>query len=129
MSIVTIATVNRRFASTIQTKITKMTPATKLTKVFVYGTLKKGEPNHYWFTKENKGSAKFVCNGKMDIKFPLVVATKYNVPFLLNVPDTGHNVHGEIYSIDSTMLSNLDELEDYPELYDRNIFKVNGSDG
>lgn len=70
-----------------------------------------------------------MCSGKTDIKFPLIVATKYNVPFLLNVPGTGHNVHGEIYSIDDTMLSNLDELEDYPALYDRNIFKVNGSDG
>lgn len=106
-----------------------MTPSKQLVNVFVYGTLKRGEPNHYWLTKENKGFAKFVCNGKTDRKFPLIIATKYNIPFLLNVPNTGHNVHGEIYSIDDKMLSNLDELEDYPELYDRNIFNVNGSDG
>lgn len=106
-----------------------MTTTKRLAKVFVYGTLKMGEPNHHWFEMENKGFAQFICTGKTDTKFPLIIATKYNVPFLLNVPHTGHNVHGEIYLVDDSMLSNLDELEEYPELYDRNIFNVNGSDG
>lgn len=106
-----------------------MTTVKQLFKVFVYGTLKKGEPNHHWLTTECNGLANFVCNGKTIAKFPLIIATKYNIPFLLNAPQTGHNITGEIYSIDEKMLANLDELEDYPKLYDRNIFQVNGSDG
>lgn len=99
------------------------------TFVFVYGTLKKGEPNHHWLTNEKNGFAKFIGSGITMTKFPLIVATKYNIPFLLNAPDTGRNINGEIYSIDDTMLTNLDDLEDYPKLYDRNIFHVDASDG
>lgn len=101
----------------------------QLIKVFVYGTLKKGQPNHYWLTNEENGFANFEGNGKTDIKFPLIIATKYNIPFLLNVPNTGDNVSGEIYSVDEAMLKNLDQLEDYPELYDRNVFTINALDG
>lgn len=106
-----------------------MMTSKQLFQVFVYGTLKKGEPNHCWLTNQENGFAKFISNGKTDTQFPLIVATKYNIPFLLNVPETGHNVNGEIYSVDEEMLKNLDDLEDYPELYDRNIFNVKGSDG
>lgn len=97
--------------------------------VFVYGTLKNGQPNHHWLTNVENGSAEFICSGQTATKFPLIIATKYNIPFLLNVPETGHNINGEIYSVDEKMLSNLDVLEDYPEIYDRNIFKINGTDG
>lgn len=106
-----------------------MSSAKQLIQVFVYGTLKKGEPNHYWIENKENGFAQFVSYAKTDIRFPLIVATKFNIPFLLNVPDTGHNIQGEIYTVDETMLKNLDELEDYPTLYDRNIFNVIGSDG
>lgn len=103
--------------------------AKKLYHVFVYGTLKKGEPNHFYFTTKTNGFAKFVCDGKTVKKFPLIIASKYNVPFLMNVPETGYNITGEIYSVDDMMFGHLDELEDYPLLYDRHIFSVNGSDG
>lgn len=106
-----------------------MFPDKRLITVFVYGTLKKSEPNHHWLTNKENGIAQFVCKGTTDTKFPLLVATKYNIPFLLNVPNTGNNICGEIYSVDETMLKNLDELEDYPDLYDRNVFNVNGLDG
>lgn len=106
-----------------------MSAVKQLISVFVYGTLKKGEPNHYWLTSADHGFAKFQCTAITATKFPLIVATKYNIPFLLNVPDIGHNISGEIYSVDEQMFANLDELEDYPILYDRNIVDVNGSDG
>lgn len=106
-----------------------MAEAKQLFKVFVYGTLKKGEPNHYWLTSQANGFAKFESNGNTVSKFPLIVGTKYNIPFLLNVPNIGHNICGEIYSIDDNMLAKLDDLEDYPDLYDRNIFDIEASDG
>lgn len=106
-----------------------MSATKQLIQIFVYGTLKKGEPNHYWLTSVDNGFAKFECTATTATKFPLIVATKYNIPFLLNVPDIGHCISGEIYSVDEKMFANLDELEDYPILYDRNIFDVTGSDG
>lgn len=58
----------------------------KLHKVFVYGTLKRGEPNHGWFSKHENGYHKFLCNAKTVEKYPLIIGTKYNIPFLLYSP-------------------------------------------
>lgn len=71
----------------------------------------------------------FVCAGVTVNKFPLIVATKYNVPFLLNRPGTGRFIRGEVYEIGESMLAHLDDLEDYPQLYSRIIINVKGSDG
>lgn len=101
----------------------------RLTKVFVYGTLKKGEPNHHWLTAEKNGVAKYVGGGTSLIKLPLVVATKYNIPFLLNVPGSGHRISGEVYEVDDQMLLNLDDLEDYPKLYKRVSVDIKTSEG
>ncbi|XP_002015676.2 putative gamma-glutamylcyclotransferase CG2811 isoform X1 [Drosophila persimilis] len=88
-------------------------------RVFVYGTLKSGEPNHHWLTKKENGQAQFLGRGTTAVKFPLVVGTRYNIPFLLAWPGDGHNIHGEIYEVDEAMFSKLDQLEDYPNYYDR----------
>lgn len=56
------------------------------TKVFVYGTLKRGEPNHGWFEKHESGKFKLVCEAKTVEQYPLIIATNYNIPFLLYSP-------------------------------------------
>ncbi|XP_055374256.1 putative gamma-glutamylcyclotransferase CG2811 isoform X2 [Condylostylus longicornis] len=89
--------------------------------VFVYGTLKRNQPNHYWLTDPENGEAIFIGEGKTKEKFPLVVGTRYNIPFLLNKVGVGNNIEGEIYEINDKMLSKLDILEDYPQYYDREI--------
>ncbi|KAJ0170336.1 hypothetical protein K1T71_014264 [Dendrolimus kikuchii] len=93
-------------------------------KVFVYGTLKRNEPNHHWLTNIKNGSGKFLSEGTTKNKYPLVIATRYNIPFLLYQPGTGHYVKGEIYEVDNTMLSNLDILEDHPNYYIREIDEI-----
>ncbi|KAL7737588.1 hypothetical protein ACLKA6_007702 [Drosophila palustris] len=90
-----------------------------LKRVFVYGTLKRGEPNHFWLTKKENGVSQFLAKGKTVTKFPLVIGTRYNIPFLLNKPDVGHHIEGEIYEVDDAMFAKLDELEEYPRYYDR----------
>ncbi|XP_018337897.1 PREDICTED: putative gamma-glutamylcyclotransferase CG2811 isoform X2 [Trachymyrmex septentrionalis] len=90
-----------------------------LHRVFVYGTLKRGEPNHGLMKDTAHGYAKFLGLGKTTIQYPLVIATKYNIPFLLKKPNTGNYVFGEIYDVDSNMLKRLDELEEHPKLYER----------
>lgn len=62
--------------------------ATRFHKVFVYGTLKKQEPNHHWFSKDNNGYYKFICNAETIEKYPLIIGTRYNIPFLLYSPGT-----------------------------------------
>ncbi|KAF1762547.1 hypothetical protein GCK72_010809 [Caenorhabditis remanei] len=58
-------------------------------KVFVYGTLKTGEPNHKVLS-ETEGEYRFISAGTTIEKFPLVVGTKYNIPFLLDDAGTGN---------------------------------------
>lgn len=100
-------------------------------KIFVYGTLKKGQPNHEFLMDKEKGTAQFICQAKTIEKYPLLVATSFNLPFLLNLPDVGNRIVGEVYEVDSTMLSSLDEFEDYPEMYNRleKQVEVNGGKG
>ncbi|XP_012543559.1 putative gamma-glutamylcyclotransferase CG2811 isoform X2 [Monomorium pharaonis] len=95
-----------------------------LHRVFVYGTLKRGEPNHGLIKDTANGYAKFLGLGRTTVPYPLVIATKYNIPFLLKKPNTGNYVFGEIYDVDSKMLTKLDELEEHPQFYERTEEKV-----
>ncbi|CAG0914111.1 unnamed protein product [Notodromas monacha] len=97
--------------------------------VFVYGTLKTGEPNHHWMTNDKEGLCVFVKGGKTKTSFPLIIASKYNIPFLLDVPGNGHRVRGEIYEIDQKRLKYLDILEDYPVFYSRREELIDSDDG
>ncbi|XP_075218565.1 putative gamma-glutamylcyclotransferase CG2811 isoform X2 [Lycorma delicatula] len=89
--------------------------------VFVYGTLKHGQPNHNWLTETENGCSKYVGDGSTVKKYPLIIASKYNIPFLLSEPGVGNNVLGEIYEIDEKMLGKLDILEEHPNYYIRRI--------
>lgn len=98
--------------------------SSQIFKVFVYGTLKRGQPNYHLLTDLENGFAKFLSEGKTSLKFPLVVGTRYNIPFLLNKPGTGHQIKGEIFEVDEKMLARLDLLEDYPAFYDRAVREI-----
>ena len=52
--------------------------------VFVYGTLKRGEPNHHWLSNTSNGFQEFLGAARMAKRFPLVIASRYNVPYLLD---------------------------------------------
>lgn len=66
--------------------------------LFVYGTLKKGQPNYRHMLDTISGCAEYVSEATTDQKFPLVIGSKYNIPFLLNFPGTGHvsRLHGNV---------------------------------
>ena len=59
--------------------------------VFVYGTLKRNEPNHKFWSVETycgddskllkKGHFELLAIGETVTKFPLVIATQHNVSF------------------------------------------------
>ena len=78
-------------------------------KVFVYGTLKKGGANHTWIY-----DALFL--GK-------AVVSGYQMHDLGSFPGVtrsqGGLVHGELYEVET--LQDLDLLEGYPRLYNREI--------
>ncbi|KAL4608815.1 gamma-glutamylaminecyclotransferase [Arapaima gigas] len=93
--------------------------AAQMTHVFVYGTLKNGQPNYFRMTNRSNGKAVFCGHAHTVERFPLVIAGKYSIPFLLNIPGKGHQVKGEVYCVDPQMLQFLDEFEGCPHMYQR----------
>nr|CAB3248923.1 putative gamma-glutamylcyclotransferase CG2811 [Phallusia mammillata] len=95
-----------------------------MNKIFVYGTLKDGFPNNYLLKNKDYGKCTFCYNARTVNKYPLVVATEYDIPFMLDLEETGHCIDGEVYDVDNIMLKKLDEIESHPRFYRRTPIKV-----
>ncbi|PPR99019.1 hypothetical protein GOBAR_AA21659 [Gossypium barbadense] len=79
--------------------------------IFTYGTLKRGFSNHVLLQDLMRtGDAVFKGSYQTMEKYPLVCGP-YRVPFLLNMPGSGHRVTGELYAVSSRGLARVDELE------------------
>jgi len=61
---------------------------TEKTLIFVYGTLKKNQPNH-GLLEADREKVEFVSEAVTLDKWPLVIATERNVPYLLYKKDFG----------------------------------------
>jgi gamma-glutamylcyclotransferase (GGCT)/AIG2-like uncharacterized protein YtfP len=81
-------------------------------RVFVYGTLLRGEVNHHLLR-----TARFLGPHRTEPRFTLLVLGAY--PGLVDGGETA--VFGEVYGVDAAGLRRLDQLEDYPRLYDRRV--------
>lgn len=97
--------------------------------MFVYGTLKRNQPNHKLLTDHTNGNATFLIDGNTIDRYPLLIGTRYNIPFLLNVNGTGNRINGEIYNVDENMLRRLDELEGHPHYYLRQQIDISENNG
>lgn len=95
-----------------------------LVPVFVYGTLKTGQPNHQVLLDGAHGRAAFQGRACTLEPYPLVIAGEHNIPRLLNLPGRGHRVAGEVYQVDERMLHFLDEFEGCPDMYQRTRLHV-----
>jgi gamma-glutamylaminecyclotransferase len=97
-----------------------------MTHVFVYGTLKHGFGNHRALLRD----ATFV--GKGTTILPFVMRSNGGFPVVLRhrADETGlaHNISGEIYEVDDTVLRQLDGLEGHPNWYEREEVAVDVAD-
>ncbi|VFQ63583.1 unnamed protein product [Cuscuta campestris] len=81
------------------------------TLIFTYGTLKRGFSNHVLLRDLiDSGDAAYIGDYLTAEKLPLVCGP-YRVPFLLNLPGSGHRVRGELYAVSPRALARMDELE------------------
>lgn len=79
--------------------------------IFIYGTLKRGFPNHHLLQEMfATGDASFLGDNLTTEKLPLVCGP-YNLPFLLNFPGSGERVVGELYAVSTQALARMDEFE------------------
>lgn len=76
-------------------------------RVFVYGTLKRGFPNH----DAGMTSFAFLGHCRTAKAFPLVVGGKWFSPYLIDAPGEGHRVFGEVFEADERGLATLDRME------------------
>lgn len=101
-------------------------------KVFVYGTLKRGIYNHRLLPTEGSGGpdsavARWLCDALTIETWPMVVASRYSIPFMLDAPNrvaAALQVKGEVYEVNDLCLSQLDRLERHPDWYVRTPVKV-----
>lgn len=75
--------------------------------VFVYGTLKRGFPNHDDWMLENR----FIANVLSHDRFPLVVGGKWFSPIMIAEKGSGQSISGELYEVNDEALAVLDRLE------------------
>jgi gamma-glutamylcyclotransferase (GGCT)/AIG2-like uncharacterized protein YtfP len=78
--------------------------------VFVYGTLKRGHPNHHWLA-----GAAFLGEARL----PGAVLHDLG-PFPMAIRGQGC-VWGEVFGVDAARLARLDGLEGAPRLYERHV--------
>lgn len=81
-----------------------------ITRVFVYGTLRRGEGNHRLLV-----GARFVGEARTEPSFTLCDLGAY--PAMLEGGAT--SIVGEVYEVDERTLDALDRLEGHPRYYRR----------
>jgi len=95
-----------------------MIPDTR-TRVFVYGTLRTGEPNHYLL--DDRALVGQVCT---EPAFELVSLGAF--PAMVAGGATA--VVGEVYEVDPVTLAALDRLEGHPRFYQRRPIRLADGD-
>jgi len=86
--------------------------------LFVYGTLKKGFSNHHYLK-----NATFLGAAKTAVPYPMILKHKA-FPYLIDKPNKGLYIQGELYKVDYQTLLILDELEGYPSHYTRHEIDI-----
>ncbi len=88
---------------------------TTTTRVFVYGTLMRGEPNHRLLA-----GADYLGRARTEPAFELVDLGA----FPAMVPGGRTAVSGEVYAVDDPTLAALDRLEGHPRFYRRRAVRL-----
>src|SRR4051794_22803091 len=86
--------------------------------VFVYGTLRSGQPNHH------RHLANAECLGEALSAPRYTMVSLGGFPGVLAGGETA--IHGEVYRVDAPTLARLDELEGHPHFYARAAITIPG---
>lgn len=82
----------------------------KMVRLFVYGTLKEGFPNHHF----NAGR-RLPGIYRTKKSFPLLVVqlpSEDRAPWLIDLPGDGYQVLGQVFELDAASLPVIDKLEE-----------------
>lgn len=87
------------------------------TRVFVYGTLRVGEPYHHLMS-----ACEYLGQCSTAPQFALINLGRY--PGIIREGST--SIVGDLYLVDAQTLQNLDEYEGYPTYYTRESIQLAG---
>ncbi len=90
----------------------------KIHRVYVYGTLKRGQYFHNQYLGGEKSI--FISPAKASLEYSLYVD---GLPHLIRQA-TDEHVKGELFLVDEKVLATLDELEGHPVVYRRELIEV-----
>jgi gamma-glutamylcyclotransferase (GGCT)/AIG2-like uncharacterized protein YtfP len=85
--------------------------------VFVYGSLKRGQPNHRLLAQ-----AEFLACGRTQPQFALFDLGAY--PGLVRDSSAPQAIEGELYRVSGLLLAELDRFEDNGRLYRRELLPI-----
>jgi gamma-glutamylaminecyclotransferase len=74
--------------------------------VFVFGTLKRGFPNHHYLAQQT-----LLGDFETEQAYPLYLVGERHSPWLIDQPGEGMKVRGQVFEVDEQCLAALDELE------------------
>lgn len=94
-----------------------------MTTVFVYGTLKRGFSNY----RRLMQAASFL--GEATSVSPNYAMLDGGFPKVLDCPERGHPILGELFEVDAATLADLDRLEGHPRWYQRKRRLFRKTDG
>ena len=80
-------------------------------QIFVFGTLKEGFPN-YNINKGIRLKGDYLTKNR----YPLYVVGERFAPWLIIDKGNGHNVRGQVFTIDDATLADMDKLERITEV-------------
>ena len=80
-----------------------------MSKIFVYGTLKRGFGNNVLLR-----DSEFLCEGKLSKEYSMYVG---GIPYVVH--EKGKGVVGELWEVDDNALFYVDALEGHPNWYKR----------
>lgn len=90
------------------------------TLIFVYGTLKRGQPMHRLLHNQ-----RFCGTYQSEPGYSILNLGAY--PGLIEDPHSKDTIHGEVYEVDQPCLATLDEYEGVNEhLFERRTIKLKG---
>ncbi|HEX3659505.1 MAG TPA: gamma-glutamylcyclotransferase family protein [Pirellulales bacterium] len=90
--------------------------------VFVYGSLKRGQPNHRYLIE-----AEFLGRGRTEPQFALYCLGPY--PAMVRESAAPIAVEGELYRTSARLLAELDRFEACGDLYERQLLPISRLDG
>ena len=94
-------------------------------KVFVYGTLRRGNSNH--FRRLDVEGSKFIGEGKTTNEFNM---TAHVYPMVSRTKENNTQIIGELFEVDEEIMhGSLDRLEGHPTFFERVTTEIEMDDG